>query len=92
MYNILRKGGDFVCKIFDIYRPFNVGLFYLLYRHFDRVAIFKPLTSRPANSERYVVCKGFKERLPKVTEHLFKVNDTLGPLQDTPELDVDRVI
>ena len=27
---------------------------------YDEVHITKPLTSRPANSEKYIVCKGFK--------------------------------
>ena len=51
----LTAGGHFVCKIFDMFTPFSVGLFYLLYRSFEKVCIFKPVTSRPANSERYVV-------------------------------------
>ena len=50
--SILRKGGHFVCKIFDMFTPFLVGLIYLLYRCFDKVCIIKPVTSRPANSER----------------------------------------
>ncbi len=47
-------GGHFVCKVFDMFTPYSVGLFYLLYRSFDKVCIFKPVTSRPANSERYM--------------------------------------
>ena len=37
---------------FDMFTPFSVGLFYLLYRCFEQVSLFKPVTSRPANSER----------------------------------------
>ena len=44
-----------MCKLFDLFTPFSVGLVYLMYRIFDHVSIFKPVTSRPANSERYVV-------------------------------------
>jgi 23S rRNA U2552 (ribose-2'-O)-methylase RlmE/FtsJ len=50
--SVLRVGGNFVCKIFDIFTPFSVGLVYLLYLCFDRICIHKPVTSRPANSER----------------------------------------
>lgn len=53
--NILRSGGSFVCKLFDVFTPFSVGLLYLLYRSFDEVCLHKPHTSRPANSERYVL-------------------------------------
>lgn len=50
---ILRADGRFVCKLFDLCTPFAAGLVYLALRAFRRVALFKPLTSRPANSERY---------------------------------------
>ena len=42
-----------MCKLFDIFTPFSVGLVYLMYRAFQRISIYKPVTSRPANSERY---------------------------------------
>lgn len=45
-------GGHFVCKTFDLFTPFSVGLIYLLHLSFDRLSLFKPITSRPANSER----------------------------------------
>jgi len=48
-------GGHFVCKLFDIFTWFSVGLVYLMYRAFEHVAIFKPVTSRPANSERCAI-------------------------------------
>jgi cap1 methyltransferase len=54
---IVRTGGHFVCKTFDLFTPFSAGLIYLMYRAFERVAIHKPNTSRPANSERYIICK-----------------------------------
>lgn len=56
--SIIRKGGYFLCKTFDLFTPFNVGLVYLLYRAFDHVCIHKPVTSRPANSERYSLSRG----------------------------------
>ena len=52
--SILREGGHFVCSLFDMYTPFLVGLIYLLYRCFEKICIIKPVTSRPANSERWV--------------------------------------
>lgn len=47
-----RAGGAFVCKIFDNFTAFTVELLYIMSLHFDRFTIIKPLTSRPANSER----------------------------------------
>jgi cap1 methyltransferase len=55
MYTCLAPGGDFVCKVFDMFTPFTVGLVYLLRCSFENVSIVIPYTSRPANSERYGV-------------------------------------
>ncbi|ESN99857.1 hypothetical protein HELRODRAFT_192823 [Helobdella robusta] len=56
--SILRAGGNFVCKLFDLFTEFSVGLIFLMAHCFHRVNIFKPVTSRPANSERYLICEG----------------------------------
>lgn len=72
--SIVRTGGHFICKTFDLFTPFSVGLVYLLYCCFERVCLFKPITSRPANSERYVVCKGLKVGIDDVRDYLFAVN------------------
>ena len=58
--NITKVGGGFVLKIFDIYTVLTIKIIYLLTLYYDTVTITKPHTSRPANSEKYVVCKGFK--------------------------------
>lgn len=52
---LLRKGGTFVCKLFDVTLPATVRALSVLSGAFDRVAVIKPVTSRPASSERYVV-------------------------------------
>lgn len=71
---ILRVGGHFVCKLFDIFTPFSVGLIYLMYRAFEKVCIFKPNTSRPANSERYLVCKWKRSGTDAIGEYMFILN------------------
>jgi len=60
MFYILRKGGLFVCKFFDMTLPATVQLIGLLGLLFESVAIVKPVTSRPASSERYVLGRGFR--------------------------------
>ncbi|KAM3603437.1 uncharacterized protein V6R79_022484 [Siganus canaliculatus] len=87
----LRTGGHFVCKTFDLFTPFSVGLVYLLYLCFDRVSIFKPVTSRPANSERYVVCRGLKPGSDAVREYMFRVNLKLNQLRNSDD-DVTEVV
>ncbi|XP_032517656.2 cap-specific mRNA (nucleoside-2'-O-)-methyltransferase 1 [Danaus plexippus] len=74
---LVRTGGHFVCKLFDVFTQFSVGLIYIMYRCFEKVCIFKPVTSRPANSERYIVCKCKKAGTESVEKHLFSVNSIL---------------
>ena len=77
----LRVGGHFVCKCFDLFTPFTAGLLYLLHTAFDKVCIYKPAQSRPANSERYVVCRGMRAGIEAITEHLLWVNTRLNQLK-----------
>ena len=73
---ILRKGGSFLCKVFDLYTDFSVEVVYLLAQCFEKFCIVKPYTSRPANSERYVVCLGLREQVPPAAILLSKLNDS----------------
>jgi 23S rRNA U2552 (ribose-2'-O)-methylase RlmE/FtsJ len=56
---IQKIGGHFVCKFFDIYTLETVKLLYFLSCFYEEVYISKPYTSRPANSEKYIICKNF---------------------------------
>ncbi|XP_068199313.1 cap-specific mRNA (nucleoside-2'-O-)-methyltransferase 1 isoform X2 [Antennarius striatus] len=87
----LRTGGHFVCKTFDLFTSVSVGLVYLLYLCFDRISIFKPVTSRPANSERYVVCRGLKPGSDAVREYMFRVNLKMNQLRNT-DTDITDVV
>ncbi|KHJ81938.1 hypothetical protein OESDEN_18373, partial [Oesophagostomum dentatum] len=49
---IVKEGGVFFCKLFDVFTPFSAGLIYLMYVAYDQISLHKPHTSRPANSER----------------------------------------
>mmetsp|Transcript_26537 Transcript_26537/g.62237 ORF Transcript_26537/g.62237 Transcript_26537/m.62237 type:complete len:346 (-) Transcript_26537:47-1084(-) len=57
---LLLPGGTYVCKLFDAVERFTVSLIRLLHGAFSRIALVKPITSRSASSERYLVCEGFK--------------------------------
>ncbi|XP_063976496.1 cap-specific mRNA (nucleoside-2'-O-)-methyltransferase 1-like [Diachasmimorpha longicaudata] len=67
---IVRTGGHFVTKLLDLFTPFSVGLIYLLYRCFEKISIFKPNTSRPGNSERYLICGKKKSEIEAVINYL----------------------
>lgn len=71
---IVRVRGHFVTKLFDLFTPFSAGLIYLMYRCFEEICIFKPNTSRPANSERYLICKSKRPDIEYITQHVSHVN------------------
>lgn len=52
--------GSFVIKFFDTFTQVSIDLLYILTMLYDEVYFVKPCTSRYANSEKYIVCKGFR--------------------------------
>jgi len=54
------KGGHFVLKIFETFTIPSIKLIYLLSSFYEETYIYKPFFSRTSNSEKYIVCKGFK--------------------------------
>lgn len=53
---LILKEGNFVLKIFDIFDKETVNVIWKLHCMFEKIAILKPPSSRPANSEKYIVC------------------------------------
>ena len=73
-----KLNGTFICKFFDFNLYFTVEMLYLLYTLYESVVIYKPFTSRIANSEKYIICTNFKgmESLP-IDNFLDKLFDIL---------------
>ena len=71
------KGGNFVLKIFDIFKLFSVELVYILCNMYENIYIYKPFTSRIANSEKYIICKGFKNNHNEFINSLVLNFDTI---------------
>ncbi|KYQ92013.1 D111/G-patch domain-containing protein [Tieghemostelium lacteum] len=79
MFETLGEKGHFICKIFDTFNSFTVGLLYLVFKSFGQFAIVKPYTSRPLNSERYVVAKNLKQYRPeKLIKYLHHINEKIN--------------
>lgn len=55
--NCLKVGGTLVIKFFDTHTLDSVCLLYILAKCFKKICIYKPDSSRAANSERYAICK-----------------------------------
>ena len=75
--SIQKKGGSFVCKIFDSYSPLTIKLLWLLNITYESIIISKPLTSRPANSEKYIIAHNFIGINDYYLNHLYIVVDKL---------------
>jgi len=58
----LRIGGSFTCKLYETLTDAMIFLLYVMYLVFDEINIDKPLTSRPANSEKFLVAVGLKHK------------------------------
>ena len=54
------KGGTFILKMFDLFSQSSVDILYILSSFYKSTYVIKPNTSREANSEKYIVCVGFK--------------------------------
>jgi len=54
-----KQGGTFILKVFDCFMQHSVDILYILSSFYQKVYMMKPCTSRYANSEKYIVCKGF---------------------------------
>jgi 23S rRNA U2552 (ribose-2'-O)-methylase RlmE/FtsJ len=60
-----KKGGSLILKLFDTFMQHSIDLLYILSSFYEKVYIVKPQTSRYANSEKYLVCKGFTSISPE---------------------------
>jgi len=71
-----KKGGIFILKIFDMFTEYTLKLVQIIKEYYKELYIIKPLTSRPANSEKYLLFVNFnntdKEDLTNKLENLVK--------------------
>ena len=67
---VQKEGGVFIIKVFDLFYHKTIQLLYLLFLSYDEFHIYKPTISRLSNSEKYIVCKGFKPFNKEITDLL----------------------
>jgi len=54
-----KETGHFILKVFDVFTHTSINLLYLLSIMYKEMYMYKPKTSRPTNSEKYIICKNF---------------------------------
>lgn len=75
----LSKGGSLITKQFTYFTPFNKSLIVLLSTLFDSLYITKPVTSRPLNSEIYLIGIGFKGLHDPLKSYLLNKMEIINP-------------
>lgn len=73
--NYNNHNGHFVLKMFDTFTETSIQLLYLLSLYYESIIVYKPKTSRPTNSEKYIICKNFKKETSFHNEILFFIKD-----------------
>ncbi|KAK3283926.1 hypothetical protein CYMTET_8399 [Cymbomonas tetramitiformis] len=66
----LTLGGNFVVKHYTLFEPFSYTLILVLGTLFEEFFLCKPVTSRPTNSECYLVGRGFLGLPPRIRDAL----------------------
>lgn len=74
----VKKGGAMVVKQYTFFEAYTISLIIIVASLFDEFYIAKPLTSRPTNSEIYLVGKGFKGCPRTVYNILYKRLDNFN--------------
>jgi 23S rRNA U2552 (ribose-2'-O)-methylase RlmE/FtsJ len=75
--------GTCIIKIYDVHSLRTIKLMWILSKHYEQFHIIKPLSSRPANSEKYIVCHGFRG----IIHSLYNLLENLVTTQDYTQLD-----
>lgn len=65
---LTKTGGTFVLKMFDTLGPGSALILFIISLFFDQIRFIKPRTSRPANSEKYLVAS---KRHSRESRHFF---------------------
>lgn len=66
----LKQGGAFITKQYTTFEPITLSVMYAAAQMFDEFYLCKPYSSREANSETYLVGKGFKNNVDKFQSYI----------------------
>jgi len=74
-----QHGGSCIIKFFESFNEKTLQIMYLLFKFYKRYTVYKPCTSRPSNSERYLICNDYLgfNNLPESIENLDNVPETI---------------
>jgi 23S rRNA U2552 (ribose-2'-O)-methylase RlmE/FtsJ len=82
----VREGGNVCIKMFNSKATIIQHFLYLMSLCFDELILVKPVSSRPSNSEKYLVCKGRKQdiknemKIFEMCDQIYRKNDFLNSI------------
>lgn len=84
---VLAENGTLVLKLFDVYSSATQYFVRCVTLCFKEWCLYKPATSRPCNSERYLICRGFRKAHPFVMNSLMKLQTHWRQFQQVPQVE-----
>lgn len=86
-----KEGGIFILKIFDCFTRSTIDMLWILSTLYRKMDIIKPCTSRFANSERYVVCREYRQKQGSII--LSDLENILSKLETPPPgMHIQRIL
>ena len=89
--SIQKQSGSFVIKFFDLFQYKTIQLLYILYICYKEINIFKPITSRLSNSEKYIVCSSFNGCNLEIIKEMEKNYESGNINIDVPETFIKEI-
>jgi 23S rRNA U2552 (ribose-2'-O)-methylase RlmE/FtsJ len=83
------KKGCFVLKLFETFTMVSLKMIYLLSSFYDECYVYKPYFSRESNSEKYIICKGFKYDQDKKLNSKLEILENILKKMNTDKYIID---
>ena len=86
-FQSLANGGFCIIKLFDTFgNPMQEFIGYMSC-FFKEWCLYKPAMSRPCNSERYLICRGFRKVFPPLLQMLYALQNQWKEGERYPQVD-----
>ena len=71
-FKILNNGGHFIIKLYDTFTPFTIGIIYMIFKNFENISIFKPVSTRQYSPCRFLVAENYQKSKDDETNNSIK--------------------
>ena len=71
-FKCLSYGGNFIIKLYDTFTPFTIGIIYMIFKNFESITIFKPVSTRQYSSSRFLVAEKYLKETTEITNNSIK--------------------